>query len=159
MAFCHTSGWQPPAGILKSTGTGNRYGALAIRFGGPDTLDLSGEWFCPDTVFSWDAPVVLIGHGRPIDPALTRFAELTLGPAIIQRKHDGIFASFELDDSDPVDAAIISLIHAGAFRWSSGSRSDLAQRKSDGEITRWPIVEVSLTPTPAEPRLPKIHQL
>jgi hypothetical protein len=163
MAFVHSQGWQAPAGILKSvSGTGSRYGALAIRFSGPDEKDLQGEYFTAYTDFSsaGDAePVVLIGHGNPIDPALTRFSELSLGPAAIKRKHDGIFASFELYEGDPVDAAIIELIHAGALRWSSGSRSDLAQRKSNGEITRWPIIEVSLTPTPAEPRLPKIHQL
>jgi hypothetical protein len=162
MAFTHAQGWQPPAGILKSvSGTGSRYGALAIRFSGPDEKDLQGEFFTAETDFPSDGgePVVLIGHGNPIDPALTRFSELSLGPARIQRKHDGMFASFELDDGDPVDAAIIQLIHAGAFRWSSGSRADLVDRKNNGEITRWPIVEVSLTPTPAEPRLPKIHQL
>ena len=163
MAFVHSQGWQAPAGILKSvSGTGSRYGALAIRFSGPDERDLVGDFFTTATDFSSAGdgePVVLIGHGNPIDPALAAFARMSLGPARIQRKHDGMFASFELDNGDPIDAAIIELIHAGAFRWSSGSRADLVERKSNGEITRWPVVEVSLTPTPMEPRLPKIHEL
>jgi hypothetical protein len=123
---------------------------------------LSGEFFTrvTDSSSAGDGePVVLIGHGNPIHPALTRFADLSLGAARIQRKHDGMFASFELDDKDPVDGVIIELIHAGAFRWSSGSRADVVERRTNGEITRWPILEVSLTPTPAEPRLPKIHEL
>ena len=148
--------------MIKSVGSGSRYGALANRFGGPEQKDLQNEWFSPDTDFgpsAGDGAIVLLNHGNPIDPALSSFSQLTLGTARVRRAHNGIFASFELDEGDPVNAAIIELIHAGAFRWSSGSRGDLVRRKSNGEITRWPPVEFSLTPSPAEPRLEKIHQL
>ena len=40
----------------------------------------------------------------------------------------------------------------GVLSWSSGSLPHLVEVGAEGRIKRWPIVEGSLTPTPAEPR-------
>jgi HK97 family phage major capsid protein len=46
---------------------------------------------------------------------------------------------------------VVQLVEKGALGWSSGSVGHLT-RRSGKSITQWPIVELSLTPTPAEPR-------
>jgi hypothetical protein len=47
---------------------------------------------------------------------------------------------------------VLELVDQGALGWSSGSLPHLVDVATDGYIRRWPIVEGSLTPTPAEPR-------
>ncbi|MCY3778915.1 MAG: phage major capsid protein, partial [Chloroflexi bacterium] len=47
----------------------------------------------------------------------------------------------------------------GILSWSSGSLPHLGEVGADGQIKRWPIVEGSLTPTPAEPRLTDVRSL
>src|SRR5689334_20331145 len=48
------------------------------------------------------------------------------------------------------------LVDKGVLAWSSGSLPHLVEVADDGHIQRWPIVEGSLTPTPAEPRLTNV---
>jgi hypothetical protein len=163
MAFAHASGWQAPSGnILKAVATGNgpRFGAYAVRFSGPDEKDLSGEYFTSETDFGpnyGDGSAVLIHHGRPLAEGLEAFASVILPAAKVNRHGSGLFASTQLDLEDPLHAAIAELITSGAFRWSSGSRTNLVRREADGRIVRWPPLEFSLTPTPAEPRLPRLR--
>ena len=51
---------------------------------------------------------------------------------------------------DYVDA-VLELINRGVIGWSSGSVPHLVRREAKS-ITQWPVIEWSLTPTPAEPR-------
>jgi hypothetical protein len=164
MAFSHSAGWQmPTANVLKAvSGVWPRFGALAVRFSGPDEKDLSGEYFTSETDFGpgcGDGVPVLIQHAQPLAKGLEAFQNVVLPAAKVTRDQTGLFASTQLDLEDPLHNAIAELITAGALRWSSGSRTDLAVRQSDGEILVWPPVEFSLTPTPAEPRLPRLRPL
>ena len=145
-----------------ATGNGPRFGAYAVRFSGPDEKDLSGEYFTSETNFGpnhGDGVPVLIHHGMPIAKGLENFANVVLPAAKVNRDGSGLFASTQLDLEDPLHAAIAELITAGAFRWSSGSKSNLVSRAADGRIVVWPPVEFSLTPTPSEPRLPRLRPL
>jgi hypothetical protein len=63
----------------------------------------------------------------------------------------GIFAETVLRLADEYEAAVFGLVRAGKLGWSSGSLAHLVRITSDGEITRWPIGEASLTFSPAEP--------
>jgi hypothetical protein len=101
----------------------------------------------------------MIHHGNPISIGLEAFAEIILPEAKVQRDTNGLFASTNLDLSDPIQRAIYELIQRGAFRWSSGATPQLVKRASDGRIERWFPAEFSLTPIPAEPRLPRIRPL
>lgn len=40
----------------------------------------------------------------------------------------------------------------GTLSFSSGAAPDLVRHAADGKIETWPVIEVSLTPTPASPR-------
>ena len=63
----------------------------------------------------------------------------------------GIWIQAELDKSSQYVDAVLKLVEKGALGWSSGSIGHLARREN-GVIKSWPLVEFSLTPTPAEPR-------
>jgi hypothetical protein len=163
MAFTHPSGWRAPTGnALKSSAASARVGGLAVRFSGPDERDLDNEYFTSQTDFgprNGDGSPVMIHHGNPISVGLEAFAKVILPAAQVQRDTSGLFASTNLDLADPVQRAIYELIQRGAFRWSSGATPQLVQRASDGRLERWFPAEFSLTPTPAEPRLPRIRPL
>jgi len=165
MAFTHSVGWQPPmGGILKSVGEGGTYGALAVRFSGPDERDLSGEWFDAETFFNprggeGNVPT-LFNHGVPVARGgiFKRFADSVFPDATIKRIPEGLFGTIKLSSDDPLQSALARLIELGALRFSSGSTVQFA-RRDGGRILRWPIAELSVTPTPAEPRLPKIRRV
>jgi hypothetical protein len=54
-----------------------------------------------------------------------------------------------LDRTSRWFAKVRDLLHAGMLGFSSGSLMHLVQVGPDGEIQRWPLVEMSLTPSPA----------
>lgn len=122
-------------------------GGWAIIF---NTQDLEHETFTPATKFYLEGPVaqrpVFYDHG--LDPAIGKqqigWAELTIDP-------EGIWALIQLDRHKAYVERIRELARQGVLGLSSGSAGHLREVEN-GVITSWPIVEVSLTPTPAEPR-------
>lgn len=62
----------------------------------------------------------------------------------------GLYAEAQLDMSKPFVPRIYNAVLNGTLGWSSGSVPHWVETTEDGEIKRWPIVEGSLTPTPAD---------
>ena len=148
-------------GEIKALGDG-RVGGYLVHFGTKDEKDLEGEWFTAKTYFGpadGDGADTLIHHGLPLphdaDDAETK-AELNtlaikiLAPLKTKRDTLGIWGETILDMADKYEALIHTMVESGKLKWSSRSVTPLIRRKSSGEITRWPIVEGSLTPFPAE---------
>jgi HK97 family phage major capsid protein len=77
----------------------------------------------------------------------------------LQADDFGIWAEAQLDMHQHYAQAVLALVEQGALHWSSGSIAHLVQVADDGHITRWPLIEGSLTPTPAEPRLTDVRTL
>jgi hypothetical protein len=126
---------------------------LAIPFGSPDDRDLDGEFFTKDTDFA------LEWFGKSGRPALYDhgFDEAhKLSPVGRQVEYEprdeGIWAQVQLDKAARYRKTIDRMVEEGALAYSSGSIGHLAGKSADGQITRWPWVELSLTPTPANPR-------
>lgn len=70
----------------------------------------------------------------------------------------GLWVEHELDVHAEYMEGILKLIEAGALGYSSGSAWHLT--RYDGDIIKqWPIIEFSLTPTPAEPRTLGVERL
>lgn len=141
-----------------------RVGAYAVRFSGPDEKDLQGDYFTKATNFgreNGDGAPVLFHHGMPCGKGgiFDALQDGEYGPAKAMRDEVGIFVETCLDLSDREQKALYEACQKGALRWSSGSASHMARKAQDGRITRWPIVEFSLTPTPVEPRLPAIRPM
>jgi HK97 family phage major capsid protein len=68
---------------------------------------------------------------------------------------DGIDVEIELDRRHQYASEVMKLVEAGALGLSTGAVSHLVVRqpiKGGYEIKRWHVAEISLTPTPAEPR-------
>jgi phage head maturation protease len=115
-----------------------------VVFGG---VDLEGETFCPDTDYMLDlvpSKPVLYDHGQSLKHFIGKASS-------VAADEYGLWVEAELDRHADYVAQIEELVKKGALGWSSGTVGHLAQR--DGKsIKRWPLVEFSLTPTPAEPR-------
>lgn len=122
-----------------------KVGGYGVIFGG---VDLEGETFTSETDFMPDlVPVKLVLY----DHGLQKTVRHTLGKAKEKIDEVGIWVEAQLDRHKDYVSEILQLIDEGILGWSSGSVGHLVER--DGKtIKRWPIVEYSLTPTPAEPR-------
>ncbi len=132
---------------------------LAIPFGGPFAgksaagVDVHGEAFGPETDLALD----WFPNGRPLlyDHGLDGAVKTVLAGR--QTDHEmtpaGVWARAQLDKSNRYFDAIRSLVRAGKLFFSSGSMEHLAAvNRRSGLITRWPWVELSMTPTPANLR-------
>ena len=149
-------------GHLKSLGEVGgkaRVGGYLVVFGSPDSTDLVGDWFSPDTYFGvheGNGADTMIHHGLPLKadtPALDWTRDKLLPPLQTRRDDIGLFAETVCDLSDKHEAKIYDLVQAGKLKWSSGAAAHTVRRRSgrkSGEIVRWPIIEGSLTPTPCQ---------
>lgn len=126
---------------------------LAIPYGGPlGGKDFDGEHFEADTDlcipwFGETGRPILYGHGR--NPAMK--AEVVGRQTALEPRDSGQWVQAELDKSSKYNAQIAQLVERGALSFSSGAMPHLVETTKAGKITRWPWVELSLTPTPANP--------
>lgn len=142
------------AGAIKSDRLGHVKGYL-VRFGTPEASDLEGEYFTKATDFGFPAkpgvkvPLnVYYHHG--MDPKIGR---KSIGTGFVKMDDTGLWYEAQLDMADEYAAMVAKLCKDGKMGYSSGAAGHLVERKSIGagaEITRWPIAEASITPTPAE---------
>lgn len=132
-----------------------RIGGYLIRYGNAHQKDLEGEYFTPETNFElgWYPNRPVLFHHGLADEGTTAIGVIT----DIRPNNEGLWAEAILDINHE-DTQIrqfarraYALVKAGKLGWSSGSTPHLVKTDRDGRITRWPIVEGSLTPTPAEP--------
>jgi HK97 family phage major capsid protein/HK97 family phage prohead protease len=122
----------------------------AVVFGG---RDLHGEHFTRGTDFGAELlglsnPPLLYEHGIHPDIGLKVIGRVEQ----MDTDDVGLLVKAELDRHSKYIELVRQLAEQGALGMSTGAPGHLVSRKSSGEIERWPIVEVSLTPTPAEPR-------
>ncbi len=142
--------------FLGETDDGYRVGGYAVVWGGKD---LVGEYFTPQTDFWFDritdTPIVLYDHGQ--DEAVKK---LVLGRVERKKADDiGLWIETQIQRSSRYAEAIRELIDRSVLGLSSGAVGHLVERAPDGWIKSWPMIEVSLTPTPAEPRTLGVREL
>lgn len=150
---------------LKALDENGKIGGYAIRHTDALHKDLAGEYFTKSTYLGrheGNGMDVLFHHRQPIPvPARAsaatakKFAEFSKrdfkAPTTTKRDELGLWVETVLDLADEFEKAVFGMVKAGKLGWSSATASHTAEKKSDGEITRWPIIEISLTPTPCEP--------
>ena len=123
---------------------------LALPFGGlHNGRDLDGQYFSVKTNFclDWftDRPL-LYHHGLDEDAGTTVVGRVKT----YDFNAEGGWADMQLDRSHKFYSAIRDLVTKGKLSLSSGAMSHLVEENTKtGEITCWPWVEESLTPTPA----------
>jgi HK97 family phage major capsid protein len=118
---------------------------IGVRFGGQD---LTGEYFDKQTYLGEGKEFpAMYNHGQ--DPEVGR---RVIGKSKITKTDQiGVWFETQLNLRDEYEKAIYELARAGKLAYSTGSSSHTVV-KDAGYIKQWPLVEVSLTPTPAEPR-------
>jgi hypothetical protein len=125
---------------------------LAIPFGSAKSRDLDGEFFTADT----DLCIEWFGQGgRPslYDHGIDgKMRTTVIGRQVDHEvREEGVWASVQLDRAAQYRKTVDELIEQGALGFSSGAMPHLATKSRNGQITRWPWVELSLTPIPAHP--------
>src|SRR6266567_390863 len=135
-------------GGVKAIGEGV-VGGYLILYG---AKDLVGDIFTPSTELWLDdkkSLPLLFEHGRTKALKRRRLAQLA-----IERSDQGIWVEGRLSLDEPGVAPIWQGVKSGAYGWSSGSASHLVERvPRDGayELKSWPVIEASVTRTPAQP--------
>jgi phage head maturation protease len=138
---------------VKATQAGRVEGYL-VRFGNPEHVDLSGDYFTKATDFGFpsdrELPINLYyNHGFD-----TKVKNKCVGTATVKMDDIGLWLEGQLDVADKYARAIAQMAIEGKLGLSSGASSHLSARKSisDGvqEIVQWTLAEASLTPSPAE---------
>lgn len=135
---------------------GNRVGHYAVLWGDPAKRDLTGEYFTRrtqdlDTLFRAVGRLPLLYQHTLDDQLKTSVVGLV---DVLSPDDVGLWYEAQLTMAGEYRAAMEELIGAGALGTSSGTLPG-ARRvdRRTGEIKRWAIAELSLTPTPAEPRM------
>ena len=141
------------AAVKFADGTDNIIEGLAVPFGGPfGGKDLDGEAFGPDTdlALEWfpdEGRPVIFHHG--LDEGMKT---ALVGRQIAREVQDaGHWVKVQLDKRNRYFEQIAQMVREGILSFSSGSIPHLVHAEQDGSIKAWPWVELSLTPTPANP--------
>lgn len=156
----------PPAAIKFAKGTDDVLEILAVPFHGPIRgKDTDGEFFSKNTdlCLDWfpDSRPLLYHHGLDSGPGVAAVGKVDSTTA--KEADDGWWVQAQLDKSNAYFEAISKLVADGKLFASSGAMPHLTLKARTGEILRWPWVELSLTPTPAnlfarvEPAAAKAH--
>lgn len=138
---------------VKALGSG-KVGGYLVRWGQPGDVDLTGDYFTPDTDLG-----VEIGANLPVyyehgyDPVIK---SRKIGKGTILKTDDvGLWFEGQLELRDEYERMIYKLAEAGKLGWSSQAGGSLVS-KSVGEggtkIETWPLAEATLTKSPAEHR-------
>lgn len=137
---------------IKALGN-NKLGGYLVRFSTANDPDLTGDFFTKDTDFDVEFPskaTVYYNHG--LDETMKK---RKLGKADIKLDDAGIWAEIQLQARDEYEKMIGELGASGKLGWSSGTAGHLIEKEVVGKaawIKMWPLIDASLTPTPAEPR-------
>lgn len=135
---------------LKALNNTGRIGGYLVVWGNSQQRDLQGEYFTPEAELGldwYDKRPVLYHHG--LDGTMKAAVIGTIDK--LTPDTTGVWAEAQLDMRQKYVQTVLKLVEKGVLGWSSGSLPHLVETEA-GMIKRWPIVEGSLTPTPAEPR-------
>jgi cation transport regulator ChaB len=145
----------------SATKSADQVPARAVKFSGKDTIegpvflfgyrDTDGDTFTAETDFCIDwfgksGRPVLYEHG--LDDELK---STVIGRQVdFETRAEGIWAQSELNRHFQYRKTVDKMIEAGQMGYSGGAMPHLARKSAKtSEITRFPWVEASLTPTPA----------
>lgn len=141
--------------ILSQTDEHITIGGKGVIFGGKD---LEQDTFTKNTNLHLD-----LVPNKPVfyDHSLEATLKSTVLGVVTKTeiKSDHLWVEAQLKRSADYMEEVLKLIEAGVLGWSSGSVPHLVRRDENKNITDWPIIELSLTPTPAEFRTIGIERI
>ncbi len=137
--------------------SGDRFGGYLVRFGTPDTHDLSSykDYFTEETRFGLEHLKSIPMHfHHTLDPVI---GDRELGAWEFKADKIGLWVEGILHARDEYEAKIRDMARAGKLGLSSGAVSHKVRREKQAngsnQLKVWPIGEGSLTHTPADPHL------
>lgn len=150
-------------GAVKSVEAHEEEGELLVEgylvtWGNENDTDLQGEFFTPRTEFCLDwfkERPALYHHGLDGDVGLRTIGTLKS----IEMDDLGLWVKAQLNKRDQYARAVYDMVKTKEFGWSSGSVDHLVKIAPDGEIAVWPLIEGSITPTPAQPAKTTVRAL
>lgn len=133
---------------LGETDTHYLVGGYGVVWGGKD---LTGDTFTKDTDLWLDklspTPPLMYHHG--LDATIKR---VVLGNVVTTKADDtGLWVESQIVKAQQYAKGVIALVNKGMLGYSIGSAKHLVE-KMGGILKAWPMVELSLSPTPCEPR-------
>lgn len=152
---CEAAKMSTPTAVKFVDGSDSIIEGLAIPYGGPAYLggkDFDKQKFEPDTDyhFEWfpnEGRPFLFHHGLDAE-----IKAAVVGRQIERTPMDvGQWVKVQLDKRSKYLEHIQRLVEAGGMSFSSGAVPHLVEVADDGTIKSWPWVELSGTPTPANP--------
>lgn len=145
--------------VLETDGDLVTIGGPALIYDDPASprKDLTGDYFTRESYLGprrGDGVDVLFHHGFPIAgmKAAEELADYLFPPVKTEDSDEGLLASVILDRRKKYERMVYELVEQKALGWSTATASHTVRRADDGWLKRWPIIEISLTPEPAEPR-------
>jgi len=135
---------------LGETETGYKVCGWAVLF---DTVDLAGEKFTAKTDFDLiDGERRGLYYSHGFDPTVKR---AKVGDVVLTMKDAGLWFEGEIKKRTDYLAEYVDRMYEGVtkglFGTSSGAPSHMVEREGNS-ITKWIFSELSITPTPCEPR-------
>ncbi|RMH01699.1 MAG: hypothetical protein D6706_01505, partial [Chloroflexi bacterium] len=129
-----------------------------ISWGNPNDVDLHGEYFTPRTELCLDwfsERPVLYHHGLDGSVGLRQIGKIKT----VKADDVGVWVRAQIDLRDRYARAVYDMIKTHEFGWSSGSVDHLVKIAPNGEIVTWPLIEGSITPSPAQPAKTTVRPL
>ena len=130
----------------------DRYGCYAVMFGDEENRDLYKQFFTKSTDFclDWYEQVPWLYH-HGLHPSM---GSMKIGAWDSFKVDDiGVFVEGERLKHHKYEEAVGILLDEGILFPSSGAAAHLVEADDNGQMLRWPIVEVSSTVSPAEYRM------
>lgn len=146
---------------IKALGDG-KLGGYLVRWGSIDERDLYDEWFTEKTDFwldKWSRRPLIYQHGLDHTGTLKGIDAVVGVVDEYELDEIGLWIVAQLDLRHRYKEAIMHLVDEHALNLSSGALPRFVERTADGFIKTWPIVEVTLSPVPAEFRLADVVQV
>lgn len=138
---------------VKALDDNGLVGGYAVRHKDEAHKDFVGDFFDAETYLGareGDGCDTLFHHGKPIKKGLEAFADHIFAPMKTKRDAIGLFAQSVLDLSDAYEKTVFDLIKAGKISFSTGAPGHMVKREANGHLKRWPVAEISYTPTPCD---------
>jgi hypothetical protein len=148
---------------LKTLDDKGKIGGYLVAWGSPALTDATGkrDFFTPETDlgrFCKTGVDLLFYHGLPRLSAEVEnpLADRILGEVKTTADDAGLWMEGVYKIRDEYEEQVYDGVKKGKMGLSSGAASHMVRRareaKGSNRVTRWPIVEASITPSPAEPR-------
>lgn len=144
--------------VLREEDGGVVVGGIMCINGDPARKDLQGEYFTPETDTMhqvYKSVPALFHHG--LDP--------TIGLEVIghrvkaEKVDEGLWVEDWLDRSSTYWEMVEPLLNANVLHYSPGSAPHLVRKAKDGRLLSYPVIEDTLTVTPAQHRTRPVVQI